>query len=213
MKHIVKALLLTGLLLASHLAHSQLYPRVSAVTGYGRTFYKLDNHSQTGYVPVMGRFLVEFGDYIEAGAEVQMHALAPTFALKHPFTNKIAFKEKYRSGYVGGVFRFYPFEDVLIDRILFGRIGLGWNFLNRKVIQYTEEYRQTEKYLDSDKEKIQYTDPLGFNIGAGTNLGDDYRFVAALLYNYKRNTLKENDDVRFGAGSIVLHLGFSMPLY
>lgn len=213
MKYIKSTIILAIFLLTSQMAVSQLYPRVDMMTGYGYTLYNLEGYSQTGYVPALGRFMVEFGDYIEAGAELQMHILAPTFALEHPFTEKEAYREKFRSGYVGGVFRFYPFEDVLIDRILFGRIGLGWHFLNRKAIFYTDDYMNTEKYLDNEKETVRYSDPFGFNIGIGTNLGDDYRFTGALLYNFKRNTLAKDEDEYFGAGSFVLQLGFSMPLY
>jgi len=186
------------------------YPRVDIVSGYGRTLYKLDGYTQTGYVPVSGRFMMEFGDYFEGGAELKMHILAPTFALQHPFTENEGFTEKYRFGYVGGAVRFYPAYG---NRYFFTRIGLGWNFLNRKDTKYSQSYLETEKYLEDEEEKTSYTDPFGFNLGVGTYLGDDFRFVAALIYHFKMNTLETDKDERYLASALGLQLGFSIPLY
>lgn len=179
--------------------------RVDIVTGFGRTMFDLDNHSQAGFVPVYLRGSLGEDDVFQVGGELMFNLYAPTFVLKHPFTNEEAFNEKFRGNYIGAFGRgFIPGTPA------FGRLGLGLNFNTRKRTNYTPEYMDNEPYLDESHEKVQYKSSFGFNLGVGAAIGDEMRLTTTLLYSYRKNTLKDDEDVSFNASSIALVLGISL---
>lgn len=153
---------------------------------YARTMYSFDNHTQTGFVPVGVRGYLIPMEKLELGGEIQFNLLSPTYELKHPFTDEVAYTEKYRFNYFGIFARFYPVEN-----LVFARLGFGFNFNNRIRTIYTDDYLKQEPYLDDKRVSTSYTNAFGFNFGAGVYLGEDNGVALSLIYNYKKNKLPD----------------------
>lgn len=202
-----QAIILTILLTISMSAYSQFdfdRPQFDIFAGYGRTMYDLDEHSQAGFVPFGARVTIG-EDVVKLGLEVNANLYSPTYTLAHPFTDEEAYKEKYRSTYFGALGRYY-----IIENFLFVRAGAGVHFLNKKKFIYTDDYKDAEPYLTDDDEVVDYKNTFGFNIGGGISIGEDSRLIASLIYNYKKNTLKDDEDESFNASTISLVLAISI---
>lgn len=180
--------------------------------GYARTCYDQDfiNDGQTGYIPLGFRCGAQLlkGDLF-IGGEIQLNAYAPTFKMKHPYTDELAFTSKYRHAYTGAFGRYY-----IAGLPVFAQAGFGLYFNNRLKIRYEKEYLESEPWLydETDKlrgQKIKYKNLPGFNVGAGAKLGPAVFMVS---YQYHQNVLKDDatESTGYKAADFMFSVGIGM---
>lgn len=182
-------------------------PLVEFYSGYGRTLFDLEYHEQTGYIPAGVRGFIPVNDLVYVGGELKFNLYSPTFLLKNPFTDEVGITEKYRGNYLGVLGRVVFYEDR--DVRLFAQGGIGANVNNRIRYIYSDLYVDNEHLADS-KETVYYKTTFGFNVGAGCALGDEIRFVPAIVYSYRRFADKNDDEVFFNTSMIGIQLGVSL---
>ncbi|GEM_PF-5182392 len=184
--------------------------KTEVFVGYARTSYDLpQNDGQTGFVPAGVSFLVEVADGVEVGAQARANAYSPTFEMEHPYTDKTAFKQKYRGVNAAVIGRYYA----PIDFPVYGQLGFGAFVGGRQKTIYEKDYLENEPWLEDEvtkfrRQTVKYKPSFLFEIQAGCLLGMSENLNVFIRYSHHKNKLKDDvNDEGFRAADFMLGVG------
>ena len=206
--HLIYIVLLAAMLIPS--AASAQDVSTECFIGYARTSYDLQqNDGQTGFVPAGIAFLINVADGVEVGAEARANPYCPTFKMKHPYTNRHAFTQKYRGVNTAVIGRYYA----PIDFPVYAQLGFGAFVGGRQKTIYTKDYLEQEPWLKDEVSKfrrqtVKYRPSFLFEIQAGCLLGMSKNLNLFVRYSNHKNKLKDDiNDEGYRAADFMLGFG------